>query len=313
MNKLGAGPAGATGSEPGGAGSEPGGATPIERGPADLSTVRIAYDTDERAHSYEPEALWFETEGIGGFWSPLYRQGWILSPPPRDAEVVRRVRDALIGAAGAAGSGELEWKCFSWDGDAPWYGDAALRDAGFAPGDEEAILVADARAIADGLGGVGSDDVRSRGLEAAAATVRAVTDISGDEAEEILNAADTVHNQVWGEGQLPSTIARGYWSGDAVCSIHVAYLGNEPVAYGRFQATPGSRFGGLWSGATIPAARGHGCYRALVVSRAGEALRRGLPWLMVDANPETSMPILVHNGFSEIGRTRPYMHSFNTG
>lgn len=284
--------------------------------------ARRAYDTDERTQPYEPEASWVETDGISGFWSALYRSGWFLAPPPYDRDVVRRVRDALVrtaaGAAAAAPAetasmGELEWKCFSWDGDVPWYADAVLREVGFVPGDEEAILVAHTQAIATGVDGNGPGDTHPRGTEVTAVRVRAATAIHGDETDEILDAADAVHRQVWGEGQPPSAIARGYWSSDSVCSIHVAYIGDTPVSYGRFQTTPGSRFGGLWSGATIPAFRGRGCYRALVVSRAGEALRRELPWLLVDANPETSMPILLHNGFREIGRSRPYTYSFETG
>lgn len=284
--------------------------------------ARRAYDVDERTQPYEPEARWVETDGIGGFWSPLYRSGWVLAPPPYDRDIVRRVRDALIGASGAVGpgatvgttsAGEIEWKCFSWDGDVPWYADAVLREAGFIPGNEEAILVADTQAIATGAAGNGPGGTHPWGTQATAVTVRAATAIHGDETDEVLHAADAVHNQVWGTGQLPSAIARGYWSSDAVCSIHVVYVAHTPVSYGRFQTSPGSRFGGLWSGATIPAFRGRGCYRALVVSRAREALRRELPWLMVDANPETSMPILLHNGFREIGRSRPYTYSFTTG
>lgn len=262
-----------------------------------------AYDQDERSTPYEPEARWIETDGIGGFWSPLYDSGWILAPPPPEGNSVERVREAFRTVAGTEASGELEWKCFSWDGDTPWYADAVLREAGFVAGPDEAILAADSQAIAAGFRESGPTTV----------AVRIASDHDSNAAEEILVAADSVHRAVWGAEHPPTAIARGYWNSGGVCSIHVAYLGNQPVAYGRFQATPGSRFGGLWGGATNPAARNRGCYRTLIVSRAQEAIRRDLPWLMVDAKPETSLPILLHNGFTEIGRSRPYTYAFRTG
>jgi len=273
-------------------------------------SARRAYDQDERTQPYEPEAKWVETDGVGGFWSPLYGTGWILAPPPDDLEHIVRVRDAVRAAAGTHPTGDIEWKCFSWDGAAAWYADGALQDAGFVPAEEKAILIADARELAGTL----TEDVRnSAAPRNPGIAVRIATDEADHDAAPILEAADSVDYETWGAKHPPSRVARGYWAGGAVCSIHVAFLDNAPVSYGRFQATPGSRFGGLWGGATIASARNRGCYRALVVSRAREAIRRNLRWLMVDANPATSMPILLHHGFRQIGSTRPYTYSPKPG
>lgn len=296
-----------------------------------IEDVRAAYDEDERRQAFEPSARWITAGGCAAFWSPVYRAGWSLQAPPDDDAGIAALRDAVKravleddGAEPADASGEFEWKCFSWDGQEAWYADAALQAAGFAPRDAEAVVYA---------------DVTTLSTESAAdafppeVTIRVATGNGPDDAA-ILADADAVNAAVWDESTRPSAIAAGYWSPggprtadpavDAAApgaaapdasalpplphlSIHVAYLDGCPVSYGRFQVTPGSRFGGLWGGATVADARGRGCYRALVANRAAEAHARGLTWLMVDANPETSYPILRRLGFDLLGHTRPYV------
>jgi GNAT superfamily N-acetyltransferase len=305
--------------------------------------IRRAYDEDERRQAFEPTARWITAGGYAAFWSPVYRAGWTLQPPPDDPRAISALRDAVRdavrggsapdgGAApdDAASPGEFEWKCFSWDGPEPWYADGALRAAGFVSEGDEAVVVADAATLAadDSAGNAtlaggcrapattAYETTPAASLSHEGITVRVATKAALD-AAGILADADAVNRAVWDESTRPSTIAGGYWSGTGTeagtgaphLSIHVAYLGGQPVSYGRFQITPGSRFGGLWGGATVPEARGRGCYRALVASRAAEARTRGLTWLMVDANPVTSYPILRRLGFDLLGYTRPYAFS----
>ena len=52
-------------------------------------------------------------------------------------------------------------------------------------------------------------------------------------------------------------------------------------------------------GATLPEARGRGCYRALVRARWDEAAKLGLPGLAVQAQYGSSAPILRRLGFVE--------------
>lgn len=56
----------------------------------------------------------------------------------------------------------------------------------------------------------------------------------------------------------------------------------------------------LGGGATLPTARGRGCYRALVRARWEEAARLGLPGLAVQAQYGSSAPILRQLGFVEV-------------
>lgn len=77
----------------------------------------------------------------------------------------------------------------------------------------------------------------------------------------------------------------------------LASIGGEPVAHAR--AFPGPRGLLLNGGATLPSARGRGAYRALVAARWEEAVARGTPALVVQAQ-ETSRPILERCGFEVV-------------
>ena len=73
---------------------------------------------------------------------------------------------------------------------------------------------------------------------------------------------------------------------------------------GRAAATamsiPSERGVFLIAGATAPWARGRGLYRALVRARWDDAVTRGTPALVTQANPETSYPILKRLGFGDV-------------
>ncbi len=98
------------------------------------------------------------------------------------------------------------------------------------------------------------------------------------------------------------------WSADGIrerlasedLAIFVARTGDgRCVAAGRLEMPAGRSFASLWGGATDPAHRGRGIYRALVAARANLAQRRGFRYLTVDAR-ETSRPILARLGFEPL-------------
>ena len=70
-----------------------------------------------------------------------------------------------------------------------------------------------------------------------------------------------------------------------------------PVAYASAERGPVGLY--LAGGATLPQARGLGCYRALVGARWDEAMRLGLQGLAVQAQYGSSAPILRRLGFVE--------------
>lgn len=57
----------------------------------------------------------------------------------------------------------------------------------------------------------------------------------------------------------------------------------------------------FWGGETLPTHRRRGFYKALVAARLGRARERGARFAAVEANVETSMPLLVRWGFRRIG------------
>ena len=61
--------------------------------------------------------------------------------------------------------------------------------------------------------------------------------------------------------------------------LHEHWIATDPdgqvVCAGRLDMVPGTEFGGLWGGSTVPAWRGRGIYRALVAARA-ESLELGV-------------------------------------
>jgi GNAT superfamily N-acetyltransferase len=77
----------------------------------------------------------------------------------------------------------------------------------------------------------------------------------------------------------------------------LAYVDGRPVAYAG--AVAGDRGLYLSGGATLPEARGRGCYRALVRARWDFAVERGTPGLVVLAQ-ETSRAILERCGFERV-------------
>jgi hypothetical protein len=82
-------------------------------------------------------------------------------------------------------------------------------------------------------------------------------------------------------------------------STFLAFLDGLPVAAAYASYTPIGLL--LFGGATIPAARGRGAYRALVAARAREGAARGTPVLVTHAG-QMSRPILERLGFTPVAR-----------
>jgi GNAT superfamily N-acetyltransferase len=78
----------------------------------------------------------------------------------------------------------------------------------------------------------------------------------------------------------------------------LAWLDGEPVGFGAADRAEAGLF--LAGGSTLPAARGRGCYRALVRARWETAAELGTPGLAVQAQYATSYPILRRLGFVEV-------------
>jgi hypothetical protein len=89
---------------------------------------------------------------------------------------------------------------------------------------------------------------------------------------------------------------------------YLAYLHGEPVA--RASAVFGEHAVSLFGGSTLPEARGHGAYRALVAARWQDAVARGTSALVTQASP-MSRPILASLGFREVCEIRILIDRFS--
>jgi hypothetical protein len=117
------------------------------------------------------------------------------------------------------------------------------------------------------------------------------------ETDDELYAADRIAAAAFG-GPPPS---RRRHVPDPNNVVYLAFLDGEPVA--RASAAFGELGATLFGGSTLPEARGHGAYRALVAARWRDAAARGTPYLVTQAGP-MSRPILAALGFREVCEIR---------
>jgi hypothetical protein len=89
---------------------------------------------------------------------------------------------------------------------------------------------------------------------------------------------------------------------------YLAFLAGKPVA--RASGSFGEHAVSLFGGATLPEARGHGAYRALVAARWEDAVARGTPVLVTQAGT-MSRPILASLGFREVCEIRILLDEFD--
>ena len=87
--------------------------------------------------------------------------------------------------------------------------------------------------------------------------------------------------------------------------LWVAEADGEIVSAGRLEPVAGTQFAGIWGGATLPAWRHRGIYRALTAARARSALRTGKTLIHSDST-EFSRPILERSGLVKVSTTTPY-------
>jgi GNAT superfamily N-acetyltransferase len=214
----------------------------------------------------------------------LYRDLAGLEGAALDDLIARQVR-----AFGERGE-RFEWKLHGHDrpADLP----QRLRAAGFVPEDDETVVIAAAAEIAG----------RPRLPEGV--SLRAVT--SRDDLDRIAALEDAV----WGErlGGLADMLAAELEADANGLAIVVAEAAGDVVCAGWVRFEHGTQFATLWGGATLPAWRGQGIYRATVTWRSTLAVERGFRYLEVDAS-DASRPILERLGFTTVTTTTPYVRS----
>ncbi|WP_112466652.1 GNAT family N-acetyltransferase [Streptomyces triticisoli] len=255
----------------------------------DHTAVLALYDRDLREGA-RPDGPGTRVERVGGVvrqvGSPRDWNGVLWSDPDAagaDAMIAEQV--AFFGVLGHG----FEWKLYGHDRPADL--GRRLRAAGFTPGPEETLMVAEAAAL---------------DLDAEPPT--------GVHLREVTDAADVdllvgVHEKAFGtDGSAlrHRLLARLAADPDTVVAV-MALAGGVPVSAARMEPVPGTGFAGLWGGGTVAGWRGRGLYRALVAHRARLAADHGYRYLQVDAS-SLSRPILERLGFTPLTTTTPYVH-----
>lgn len=219
--------------------------------------------------------------GAKGSWATIVWSD--LDTTTVDAAITEQI--ARFGALGR----DFEWKLYAHDSPADL--GQRLIAAGFRPGQEEALLVADTAELPVEI--ALPEEIQ----------LLPVTDAAG------VRLVVRAHEEAFGEShpslerRLLTQLAEEPESMAAV----VAMAGDLPICAGRIEFSPGTQFASLWGGGTAPAFRGRGVYRALVAYRTRLAVERGYRYLQVDAMPD-SQPILSRLGFVRLGTTVPYLY-----
>ena len=251
-----------------------------------------AYDAQLRGHVHDrlPESVQVErdgplvrTTGFGNRGFVEYRDLAGLDGEELDALIARQVRTFEE-------RGEpFEWKLHGHD--RPLDLPDRLLAAGFVPEERETVVIGRVEAVAAEPSlpdGVIIREVRER-----------------DEFARIAQLEESV----WGEhvGWVDD-LAEEREADPEGLRVFVANASELTVCAGWVRFPSGTEFATFWGGATLPAWRGRGIYRALVAHRANLAAERGRHYIEVDASDD-SRPILERLGFVAVTTTTPYVWS----
>ncbi len=258
----------------------------------DAAELLAAHDAQLRLFTAElPEGVRIEQDGplqrllgLGAHGLVLYRDLAGLEGTELDGLIARQV-DVF-----AARGEPFEWKLYAHD--RPPDLAERLLAAGFVPADTETVVIA---AVAE----VAGSPRLPEGV-----SLREVTERRDFERIEALE------HVVWQDGQswiADSLEAEQAADPDGV-TIVVAEAGVEALCAAWVRFERGSEFATFWGGATVPAWRRRGLYRATVAHRANLAAERGLRYVTVDASA-ASRPVLERLGFVAVTTTTPFLWS----
>ena len=228
----------------------------------DTTRARLlaAYDEQLRTDAEVPSAIRVDRLGPLRLATFLGGRGFITyrDLDRADAEAVRAlVPAALDHYRNDPEITRVEWKTRGHD-IAPGLHEALIAN-GFEPDEQESIMIGElSRLVADVPLPAG-------------VTLRTVT------AEDDVRALGAMQEEVFElpvTGDMAAALLRRM-ALDTGMELWVAETDGEIVSAGRLEPVAGSDFASLWGGATRPAWRGRGIYRALTSARARSAIAMG--------------------------------------
>ncbi len=249
--------------------------------------LRTAAELDGATDTGRIGPLWLGRFGSRGFVS--YRDLAGL----HGAALSDLIAAALARFAADPAVADVEWKTRGHD--APADLDAYLVAAGFEAQQPETVMIGQAGQLA--ASGPLPENVVVRRAGTGGVTL----------ADDVARVA-ALHAAVFGVGHSSSAeTLLAALSGPADRNqLWLAEAGGEVVGAGRLAAVSGTRFAGLFGGATEPRWRHRGVYRWLTAARAGAALELGCDLVYAECTP-FSRPILERSGLVAVTTTTPYL------
>lgn len=259
----------------------------------DAAELLARYDAQLRDHVPEqlPKGVRVERDGPllrylgfkpGGFVG--YRDLGGLEGAQVDELIARQVR--IFAERGE----RFEWKLHGHDrpADLP----ERLRAAGFVPEDVETVVIAPVAKVA-------GEPRLPEGV-----SLREAIDRTDFERIAVMEQVVWQDDQGW----LAESLEAERAVDPTALTVVVAEASPEIVCAAWVRFEQGTDFATLWGGATLPAWRRRGIYRATVAYRAKLAAERGVHFIQVDASDE-SRPILERLGFVAVTTTTPFVWS----
>ena len=256
-----------------------------------LTSLLQQYDAQLREDGEFPPSVPHERHGPL-LWVHFPRRGFVTYRDlggAADADLDRLIAATVEHFRDHTSYDAVEWKTRGHD--APADLGERLEAHGFVPDELETVMIGEAAGLVQdvavpegvvvrraGEGGDLEDDVRR--LLAMQESVFGPN--SGPLLEDVLRVARADEEEYW-----------------------LAEVDGGVVCGGRLTPIPDTEFAGIWGGATLPAWRGRGIYRALTAARARSALARGVRYLHSDSTP-MSRPILERSGLVAVTTTTPY-------
>ena len=183
--------------------------------------------------------------------------------------------------------GRVEWKTRGHD-HAPGLHDALVNN-GFTPDEPESIMIGEAQKLAVAVPVPADVILRRVTSEVDVRAMCAMQDEVFETPDHDEEADALLHRLTVNDGM----------------ELWVAESHGEIISAGRLEPVSGTRFAGIWGGATRLEWRGRGIYRALTAERARSALRAGKALIHSDST-EYSRPILERSGLVRVSTTTPY-------
>ena len=259
----------------------------------DRAALLLAHDEDLRTTSEVGGAD--RCERLGPLWLAWFGdRGFVTYRDLGGAE--GRVLDELIAAAvwrfaADPRIGQFEWKTRGHD--LPGDLDVRLGAAGLVADDVETVMIGEAAGLAGDAVPVPGVVVRRAGE-------------TGELAADVA-AVGRLHREVFGPDSpnLDDRLLRELTETPETAELWMAEEGASVVCAGRLTRIPGTRFAGLFGGATAASARHRGIYRTLTSARAGSALAMGAKLVYAECTP-FSRPILERSGLVAVTTTTPW-------